>query len=57
VAQQVVRLADGLTRLATMRRALRPLRNALLHLLSYLPAFRHRLALRLSGLIFRPAKP
>jgi 2-polyprenyl-6-methoxyphenol hydroxylase-like FAD-dependent oxidoreductase len=57
IAQQVVRLADGLTRLATMRRALRPMRNALLRLLSHLPAFRNRLALRLSGLVFRPTQP
>lgn len=53
VATKVVGLADGLTRLATVPRAVRPLRNAVLHTLSHVPAFRRRLALQLSGLVFR----
>jgi 2-polyprenyl-6-methoxyphenol hydroxylase-like FAD-dependent oxidoreductase len=53
VAQQVVSFADVLTRLATVRPALRGARNALLRTLSRLPAFRRRLAWRLSGLVYR----
>jgi len=53
VAQQVVAFADVLTRLATVRPALRGLRNAMLRALSRLPAFRGRLAWRLSGLAYR----
>jgi 2-polyprenyl-6-methoxyphenol hydroxylase-like FAD-dependent oxidoreductase len=53
VARQVVAFADRLTRLATLPRGLRAARNALLRLLSRLPAFRSRLAWRLSGLVYR----
>ena len=53
VAKQVVALADRLTRLATASRRLRPLRNTLLRLLARVPAFRRRLAWRLSGLAYR----
>lgn len=53
VAQQVIALADRLTRLATISRWLRPLRNAALHLLACAPPFRRRLAWRLSGLVYR----
>jgi 2-polyprenyl-6-methoxyphenol hydroxylase-like FAD-dependent oxidoreductase len=53
IAKQVVALADRLTRLATVGRRLRPLRNTLLKLLAYVPAFRRRLAWRLSGLVYR----
>jgi 2-polyprenyl-6-methoxyphenol hydroxylase-like FAD-dependent oxidoreductase len=53
VAQQVVAFADRLTRLATVPRALRGARNALLSLLAKLPPFRRRLAWRLSGLVYR----
>lgn len=53
VAKQVVALADRLTRLATADRALRPLRNIVLGVLGRLPAFRTRLARRLSGLVYR----
>ncbi len=52
-AQEVVALADRLTRLATVPRALRPLRNGLLRLLARLPAVRRTLAWRLSGLVYR----
>ena len=53
VAQQVVTLADRLTRLATVRPGLRALRNMLLSTLSRLPRFRRSLAWRLSGLVYR----
>ena len=53
VAQQVVALADRLTRLATVRPALRALRNLVLSALSMLPVFRRNLAWRLSGLVYR----
>lgn len=56
VAEQVVGLADNLTRLATVSPAMRPVRNAILRGLSHLPLFRTRLAWRLSGLIFRPER-
>jgi len=56
VAKEVVKMADGLTRLATAPRAIRPLRNLLLGALSHVPAVRRKLAWRLSGLIFRPAQ-
>jgi len=39
--------------MATVRPALRALRNLLLRALSRLPAFRGRLAWRLSGLVYR----
>ena len=53
VAIEVVRFADRLTRLATLSRGLRPLRNTFLRLLSGVPAFRRQLAWRLSGLVYR----
>ena len=55
VAEQVVGLADRLTRLATAPALARPVRNTVLRLLAHLPPFRRNLALRLSGLIFRSA--
>ena len=53
VALEVVALADRLTRLATVRPALRALRNILLSTLARLPRFRNQLAWRLSGLVYR----
>ncbi|MFG2056378.1 FAD-dependent oxidoreductase [Micromonospora sp. NPDC048930] len=53
VAREVVQFAGRLTRLATVPAALRPLRNAALRLLATAPAFRRRLAWRLSGLVHR----
>jgi 2-polyprenyl-6-methoxyphenol hydroxylase-like FAD-dependent oxidoreductase len=53
IAKQVVALADRLTRLATVSRRLRPLRNILLKSLAFIPAFRRSLAWRLSGLVYR----
>jgi 2-polyprenyl-6-methoxyphenol hydroxylase-like FAD-dependent oxidoreductase len=49
-AVRVVSLAHRLTRLATVPAAVRPARNAGLHLLSYLPTFRRTLAEQLSAL-------
>jgi 2-polyprenyl-6-methoxyphenol hydroxylase-like FAD-dependent oxidoreductase len=53
VARQVIALADRLTRLATVRPALRTWRNLLLSALSRLPPVRRNLAWRLSGLVYR----
>ncbi|RZL08895.1 MAG: pentachlorophenol monooxygenase [Rubrivivax sp.] len=53
VAQQVVRLADRLTRLATVPSALRPVRNLAVAAAAQIPAVRRQLAWRLSGLIHR----
>jgi 2-polyprenyl-6-methoxyphenol hydroxylase-like FAD-dependent oxidoreductase len=53
VAQQVVALADRLTRLATVRPGWRVLRNLMLATLARLPRFRRLLAWRLSGLVYR----
>jgi 2-polyprenyl-6-methoxyphenol hydroxylase-like FAD-dependent oxidoreductase len=53
VAKKVIALADNLTRMATMKPALRPLRNLVLGLLGNIPAFQRRLAWRLSGLVNR----
>jgi 2-polyprenyl-6-methoxyphenol hydroxylase-like FAD-dependent oxidoreductase len=53
VAQQVVKFADMLTRLATVRPSLRVLRNAVLGAVSRIPRLRSRMAWRLSGLVYR----
>lgn len=53
VARQVVALADRLTRIATVPRAWRALRNVALTMLARLPAVRRQLAWRLSGLVYR----
>jgi 2-polyprenyl-6-methoxyphenol hydroxylase-like FAD-dependent oxidoreductase len=53
VAQQIVALADRLTRMATIRPGLRSLRNLLLSTVARLPLARRQLAWRLSGLIYR----
>jgi 2-polyprenyl-6-methoxyphenol hydroxylase-like FAD-dependent oxidoreductase len=52
-ATQVVALSDRLTRLATVPRRLRPLRNTMLRMVDHSPAIRRRLAWQLSGLIYR----
>lgn len=56
VAVQIVALVDRLTRMATVRPALRRLRNLLLSTVSRLPAVRRQLAWRLSGLVYRPSE-
>lgn len=53
IAQQVVALTDRLTELATLPRALRPLRNMFLGIAGRIPAARRMLAVRLSGLVYR----
>jgi 2-polyprenyl-6-methoxyphenol hydroxylase-like FAD-dependent oxidoreductase len=56
IAQQIVGMADALTRLATIRPGLRALRNLLLRTASRFPAFRRLLAWRLSGLVYGPPR-
>ena len=53
IARQVVALTDRLTRLATLPRAARPVRNAAIGLAGRVPAVRRALAQRLSGLVYR----
>jgi 2-polyprenyl-6-methoxyphenol hydroxylase-like FAD-dependent oxidoreductase len=53
IAEQVVELTDRLTRLATLPRVLRPLRNVFLGVAGRVPAVRRMLAARLSGLAYR----
>jgi 2-polyprenyl-6-methoxyphenol hydroxylase-like FAD-dependent oxidoreductase len=53
IAEQIVSLVDRLTRLATVRPTLRPLRNLLLSGVAQLPTFSRRLAWQLSGLMYR----
>ncbi len=53
VAEEVVAFADRLTRLATVRPGLRGLRNVVLRALARVPMFRRKLAMRLSGLVYR----
>jgi 2-polyprenyl-6-methoxyphenol hydroxylase-like FAD-dependent oxidoreductase len=53
IARQVVEMTDRLTRLATLPRALRPIRNTAISLVGRVPAVRGALAMRLSGLVYR----
>ena len=53
IAQQVVEMTDRLTRLATLPRAARPIRNTAIHLAGRIPAVQRGLAMRLSGLVYR----
>jgi 2-polyprenyl-6-methoxyphenol hydroxylase-like FAD-dependent oxidoreductase len=53
IAQQVVEMTDRLTRLATLPRAARPIRNAAISLAARVPAVQRALATRLSGLVYR----
>ncbi|MDX1890203.1 FAD-dependent oxidoreductase [Mycolicibacterium sp. 050158] len=53
IAKQVIALTDRLTRLATMPRPLRPVRNALLGTVGRTPPVTRALASRLSGLVYR----
>jgi 2-polyprenyl-6-methoxyphenol hydroxylase-like FAD-dependent oxidoreductase len=53
IARQVVTLTDRLTRLATLPRAARPIRNTAMSLAGRIPAVRRALAWRLSGLVYR----
>jgi 2-polyprenyl-6-methoxyphenol hydroxylase-like FAD-dependent oxidoreductase len=53
IAKGVVRMTDRLTRLATLPRAVRPIRNAAISLVGRVPAVRRALARQLSGLVYR----
>jgi 2-polyprenyl-6-methoxyphenol hydroxylase-like FAD-dependent oxidoreductase len=53
IAQQVVEMTDRLTRLATLPRAARPIRNVAIGIAGRIPAVRRALAMRLSGLVNR----
>ena len=53
VALQVVALTDRLTRLATLPRLLRPMRNATLRVVGRFTPATRALAARLSGLVYR----
>ena len=53
IARDVVTMTDRLTRLATLPRAVRPLRNAVFSIVGRLPAANRALAWRLSGLVYR----
>lgn len=52
-AQEVLTLTGRLTRVSTLPRAARPVRNALMRMAAWLPAVRRGLAWRLSGLVYR----
>ncbi|HEY6574813.1 MAG TPA: FAD-dependent oxidoreductase [Mycobacterium sp.] len=53
IAQQVISLTDRMTRLATLPRGARSIRNVALGVAGRIPATRKALAWRLSGLIYR----
>ena len=53
IAQQIVEMTDRLTRLATLPRAVRPIRNVAIGLAGRIPAVQRALAWRLSGLVYR----
>lgn len=52
-AQQVLKLTGRLTKVSTMPRPLRPVRNSAMRVAAHVPAVRRRLAWRLSGLVNR----
>lgn len=53
IAKDVVAMTDRLTRLATLPRAARPIRNTVIGILGRVPSVRVALARRLSGLVYR----
>ena len=53
IAKDVVAMTDRLTRLATLPRAARPIRNIAISLVGRIPAVRLAVARRLSGLVYR----
>ena len=53
IARDVVAMTDRLTRLATLPRAARPIRNTAIGLAGRVPAVRRALARRLSGVVYR----
>jgi 2-polyprenyl-6-methoxyphenol hydroxylase-like FAD-dependent oxidoreductase len=52
-AKKVLTLTGRLTRIATLPRPLRPIRNSGMRLAAQIPAVRRQLALQLSGLVYR----
>lgn len=52
-ARQVLKLTGRLTKVSTMPRPLRPVRNSAMRLAAHVPAVRRQLAWRLSGLVNR----
>ena len=52
-ARQVLKLTGRLTRVATLPRPRRPVRNSAMRLAAQVPAVRQQLAMRLSGLVYR----
>ena len=52
-AEQVLKLTGRLTRIATLPRPLRPIRNSAMRLAARVPAVRRQLAFQLSGLVYR----
>ncbi|MGB9302178.1 MAG: FAD-dependent monooxygenase [Mycobacterium sp.] len=52
-AQQVLTVTGRLTRMATLPRWLRPIRNSAMRTAAHVPAVRRQLAWRLSGLVYR----
>jgi 2-polyprenyl-6-methoxyphenol hydroxylase-like FAD-dependent oxidoreductase len=52
-AQRVLKLTGRLTRMSTLPRPLRPVRNSAVLLAARVPAVRRRLAFQLSGLVYR----
>jgi 2-polyprenyl-6-methoxyphenol hydroxylase-like FAD-dependent oxidoreductase len=52
-ARQVLRLTGRLTKVSTMPRPLRPVRNSAMRLAAHVPAVQRQLAWRLSGLVNR----
>jgi 2-polyprenyl-6-methoxyphenol hydroxylase-like FAD-dependent oxidoreductase len=52
-AQQVLILTGRLTRMATLPRSLRPIRNSAMRMAAHVPAVQRQLAWRLSGLVYR----
>jgi 2-polyprenyl-6-methoxyphenol hydroxylase-like FAD-dependent oxidoreductase len=53
IATEVVALTDRLTKLATLPRPLRPVRNVMLAIIGRIPPATRALASRLSGLVYR----
>ncbi|UMB70550.1 FAD-dependent oxidoreductase [Mycobacterium paraterrae] len=53
IAQQVLATTGRLTRLSTMPRAVRPVRNVAMRIAAHIPPVRTQLAWRLSGLVYR----
>lgn len=52
-ASEVLKLTGRLTKVSTLPRSLRPIRNSAMRFAAHLPAARRQLAWRLSGLVYR----